>query len=224
MKRRLMIRLGLGSIALLSFVLPFFVMAAQSDTSLDVKVKAFLEKMRYRWGDMNVPESDGQLLYDLVLKNKYTKALEIGTSTGHSGIWIAWALSKTGGKLITVEIDEGRHRQALRNFKEAGLSGYVDARLDDAHRLVPELKGPFDFVFSDADKEWYTNYAKVVIPKLEPGGCLAAHNISGGRGGFGRGYDDGPGGYYEYMKGLPDFETSMAAPRSSLAVSFKKKG
>jgi len=223
MKRRFWIGAGL---ALLLLAGPArMALEAQADTALDAKVKAFLEKVRFGWGDMNVPESDGQLLYDLVLKNKYTKALEIGTSTGHSGIWIAWALSKTGGKLITIEIDERRHREALENFKEAGLSDYIDARLGDAHELVPALKGPFDFVFSDADKEWYVNYAKAVIPKLLPGGCLAAHNVSPGRGGFGRrrGFGGPDGDYYEYMSGLPDFETSMASPRSSLAVSFKKK-
>ena len=87
-------------------------------------------------------------------EEQYTRALEIGTSTGHSGIWIAWALSKTGGKLITIEIDEGRHRQALANFEAAGLSKFIDARLGNAHEIVPALAGPFDFVFSDADKDW----------------------------------------------------------------------
>ena len=57
------------------------------------------------WRDLNVPESDGRVLHDLVLKHKYTRALEIGTSTGHSGVWIAWALAQTGGKLVTVEIN-----------------------------------------------------------------------------------------------------------------------
>jgi len=88
------------------------------------------------------------------IKNKYKKAIDIGTSTGLSAIWIAWALSKTGGKLITIEIDEGRHKKALVNFEQAGLSKYIDARLADAHDLVKELKGPFDFVFSDADKNY----------------------------------------------------------------------
>lgn len=55
---------------------------------------------------------------------------------GLSGIWIAWALSKTGGKLITIDIDEERHKQALKNFKEAGLSEDIDTRLADAHALV----------------------------------------------------------------------------------------
>ena len=187
--------------------------------AIEAKVRAFLDKMRHSWADLNVPAGDGQLLYDLVLKHGYKRALEIGTSTGHSGTWIAWALSKTGGKLITIEIDAGRHREALAHFKEAGVAEFVDARLGDAHTIVPELPGPFDFVFSDADKDWYINYAKAVIPKLEPGGCLASHNISP----RGRFFGGGNADYWAYMKGLPDFETSMAADGSSLAVSFKKK-
>ncbi len=130
---------------------------------------------------MNVPEADGQLLYDIIVKNNYKSALEIGTSTGHSGIWIAWALSKTGGKLITIDIDEKRHKIALENFRKAGLSEYIDARLADAHSLVKELKGPFDFVFSDADKSWYKNYFIDIDPKLKVGGCFTSHNVYGDR-------------------------------------------
>lgn len=150
-------------------------------SELDVKVRAFLERHRGKWRDLNVPESDGRLLYDLVLKNGFQRALEIGTSTGHSAVWIAWALSKTGGKLITIEIDRERHRAALANFLEAGLSEYIDAKLGDAHQLVPALEGPFDFVFSDADKEWYTNYFVSVWPKVGPGGCFTAHNVGSAR-------------------------------------------
>ena len=95
---------------------------------------------------MNVPASDGKLLYDLILENNYQQALEIGTSTGHSSIWMAWALSKTGGRLITIELNETRHRKALENFKKAGLEGIIDARLANAHEMVPALEGPFDFV------------------------------------------------------------------------------
>jgi len=121
---------------------------------------------------MNVPASDGQLLYDIIIKNNYKSAVEIGTSTGHSGIWIAWALSKTGGKLITIELDEGRHREALANFEKAGLSKYIEARLGNAHDLVPQIKGPVDFVFSDADKDWYINYFKSLTLKLRNRGLF----------------------------------------------------
>lgn len=152
---------------------------ATKASELDRRVEAFLQKRRGTWRDLNVPESDGRILYNLVLEHRFTRALEIGTSTGHSAIWIAWALSKTGGKLVTIEIDSSRHRQAVANFEQAGLSSYIDARLADAHELVPKLDGPFDFVFSDADKEWYTNYFVAVWPKVVPGGCFTAHNVNG---------------------------------------------
>jgi predicted O-methyltransferase YrrM len=192
---------------------------AEKERPMDQRVKKFLDKMKNRWRDLNVPEEDGKILYEIIHKNKYKRAVEIGTSTGHSAIWIAWALSKTGGKLITIEIDEGRYRQALANFKEAGLSEYIDARLADAHDLVSDLSGPFDFVFIDADKDWYTRYAKALVPKLEPRGCMTAHNVEKGRFGM-RGTRE----YYEYMKSLPEFETSLH-PRSpaGMAISYKKK-
>jgi len=204
-----------------SAVPPAIGQAAAGSAEIDAKVTAFLEKSRGRWYDMNVPEQDGKLLYDLVVKGGYRRAMEIGTSTGLSGTYIAWALSKTGGKLITVEIDEGRHGEAVANFKEAGLAGIVDARRADAHELVPALEGPFDFVFIDADKEWYVEYAKAVIPKLAPGGCIAAHNVSGGS--RGRGWrQSGTGEYYDFIAARPDFETTISG-RNDMAVSYKKK-
>jgi caffeoyl-CoA O-methyltransferase len=193
----------------------------EKDEERDARVRAFLARTGNRWYDMNVPEVDGEILYRLVIENGYKKALEIGTSTGRSGIYIAWALSKTGGQLTTVEIDAGRYREAVANFEAAGLSDYIDARLADAHELVPELPGPFDFVFIDADKGWYANYARAVVPKLESGGCIAAHNVyerRGRRGGFG-----GSGDYFEYMKSLPGFSSRiLSESRGGLSVSFKE--
>jgi predicted O-methyltransferase YrrM len=190
-------------------------LAAQND--LDTRVRTFLDAHKGRWRDLNVPAVDGQILYDIVLKNKFTRALEIGTSTGHSGIWIAWALSKTGGKLITLDIDERRHRQALANFEAAGLSKYIDARLGDAHELVPALPGPFDFVFSDADKDWYKNYLIAVLPKLEVGGCYTTHNVSPGRRQRG-GADD----YLAYLQSVPNLETTVDTRGGGMAISYKR--
>lgn len=185
---------------------------------LDQKVRAFLDSKRGQWHDMNVPASDGQLLYDIIVKKGYTQGLEIGTSTGHSAIWIAWAFSRTGGKLITIEIDESRHKEAISNLEKAGLSDFVDARLADAHQLVKELKGPFDFVFSDADKNWYTNYFKDVASKLEAGGCFTAHNVrpEGGRG------MAGTREYLAYVEGLDNFTTTVDNSGGGLAISYKK--
>jgi caffeoyl-CoA O-methyltransferase len=185
---------------------------------LDRKVQAFLEARAGRWRDMNVPEADGRVLHDLIVERGYTRALEIGTSTGHSGIWIAWALSKTGGRLVTVDIDEGRYREAVANFREAGLDGFIDARLADAHELVPALPGPFDFVFCDADKDWYKNYFTAVLPKLVAGGAFVAHNVSARmrRGGW------GSGDFVEHVLSLPFMETTFVEGGGGISISVKK--
>ncbi len=192
----------------------------KENPALDEKVKQYLNENAGRWYDMNIPTADGQLLYDIIIKNNYKSALEIGTSTGHSGIWIAWALSKTGGRLITIDIDEGRHKRALQNFRQAGVSEYIDARLADAHTLVKELKGPFDFVFSDADKEWYKNYFIAIDPKLKAGGCFTAHNVSERGRGYG-GYG-GQAAFLEYVKNLRNYETTINSNGGGVSISYKK--
>ena len=185
--------------------------------NLDERVMSFLENRRGTWVDLNIPMSDGKILYDLIIKNGYKKALEIGTSTGLSAIYIAWALSKTGGKLITIEIDRGRYREALANFKKAGLEDYIDARLADAHDLVKTLKGPFDFVFCDADKDWYTNYFIDINPKLVTGGCYTAHNVS--KRGWGGG--EGTEKFYTYIKNLRYMETIVNESGGGISISYK---
>jgi hypothetical protein len=98
---------GLGVfIFLIGALIPAWAQKPQSRTELDGKVERFLAENRARWQDWNVPYQDGQVLYNLIIKNNYRKALEIGTSTGHSSIWMAWA--------------QGRHR-SLNELAEAWL-------------------------------------------------------------------------------------------------------
>jgi predicted O-methyltransferase YrrM len=196
------------------FVGPVLAEKADKRVGLDEKVRLFFASQRGKWVDWNVPEVDGKVLYDLIIKNNFKRAVEIGTSTGHSAIWIAWALSKTGGKLITIEIDKSRYEKALANFEKAGLSDYIDARLADAHQLVEELNGPFDFVFSDADKDWYKNYFTALAPKLEIGGCFTAHNVASNWGGIKE--------FLDYVQSLPNFDTTIDRSSSAgISISYK---
>lgn len=192
--------------------------ATAPSQSLDERVQQFLDSQKGRWREENVTEGTGRLLYDTILKKGYTRALEIGTSTGHSGIWEAWALSKTGGSLVTVEIEEFRHLTAVRNFKAAGLDGLIDARLGDARQIVAQLAGPFDFIFIDADKNWTPYYFEALLPKLAVGGCFAVHNVSS------LGYMKGIRDFLETVRGLDFMETTIEDPGSGgLSLSFKKK-
>jgi caffeoyl-CoA O-methyltransferase len=188
------------------------------DASLDERVRGFLDSHRDLWREENVTESDGRVLYDLILKKGYKRALEIGTSTGHSGIWEAWALSKTGGSLVTIEIEEFRHLAAVRNFKAAGLDGLIDARLGDARKIVAELPGPFDFIFVDADKNSTPYYFEALLPKLSVGGCFAVHNVTS------LGYMKGIRDFLQTVRGLDYMETTIeSAASGGISLSFKKK-
>jgi len=191
---------------------------AASSQAVDERVRGFLDAQKDQWREENITETDGRLLYDLILKHGYKHALEIGTSTGHSGIWQAWALTKTGGSLVTVEIEEFRHLLAVKNFRASGLDAAIEARLGDARNLIEELPGPFDFIFIDADKNWTLNYFKALLPKLAVGGCFAVHNVSS------LGYMRGIRDFLEYVRGLDSMETTIDASASGgMSLSFKKK-
>ena len=193
---------------------------ASADEVLDARVQKFLDEHARDWRDMNVPYQDGMILHDIIVDRGFTRAFEIGTSTGHSTIWIAWALSKTGGTLATVEIDERRYETARENIAVAGLTDYVEFILGDAHEIVPALEGTYDFVFSDADKGWYINYFDDMYPKLTDNACFIAHNVGESRFQSARSWE---AEYLEHVRKAPDMLT-MVHPnaRNGIAMTCKE--
>ncbi len=127
---------------------------------------------------MSVPEEDGRLIRMLTESIGAKQAVEIGSSTGYSGLWFALALRKTGGKLTTFEYDKGRAATARENYRKAGVDSVITLIEGDAHENVKQLKGPIDIVFLDADKEGYADYLAKLLPLVRPGGLILAHNIS----------------------------------------------
>jgi predicted O-methyltransferase YrrM len=92
----------------------------------------------------------------------------------------------------------------------------LSQNLADAHKLVPKLEGPFDFAFCDADKGWYKNYLKAVLPKLRVGGCFTAHNVSAQRM---RGIRE----FLDYLYALPNMETTIdRSSYSGVSISYKR--
>lgn len=146
------------------------------DPALDARVKAFLDAKRGDWHRginlWNVSEAGARFMHELVVARGHRRILDIGTSTGHSALWLGWAAAKTGGRVVTIEIDPERHAEAVRNVRVAGLADYIDARLGDAHQLVHDVPGPWDFVFQDADKSWSLNYWRALRDKLAPGSVM----------------------------------------------------
>ncbi|GIU73670.1 MAG: caffeoyl-CoA O-methyltransferase [Bryobacteraceae bacterium] len=148
-----------------------------ADPYSEEHARAVLESMRKdarRY--MSVDPEDGLFFYRLTLQLRAKRVLEIGTSAGYSGGWFAMALKKTGGRLITLEIDPERHAAALKNFAAMGVLDVVDARLANALVEVARIDGPFDIVFIDAWKPDYLRYYELVLPKVRSGGAILAHN------------------------------------------------
>ncbi len=166
------------TLAVFLLVIPCGLLQAQSSGS-DARAQARLNWMReHQPGMWNVAPSEGQWLQDEIVRTGAKRALEVGASNGYSGIWIALGLRETGGHLITLEIDSHRAQLAQQNFKAAGVSSLITLRLGDARKIIPQLQGPFDFVFIDAAKDQYVDYLQLAKPKVRVGGVIVAHNVT----------------------------------------------
>lgn len=143
---------------------------------------AVLQQIRAQIPARGLPEitiqpDEGRFLQFLVAVSGARQVLEIGTLGGYSGTWMARGLPP-GGRLITLEVDPHHAAVAVEHFRQAGLEKIVEVRLGDAHQLLPELAGEFDFdfVFIDAEKPGYPAYLDWSLTHLGAGGVLAAHN------------------------------------------------
>jgi caffeoyl-CoA O-methyltransferase len=188
--------------------------AVAASRESEKKIQSVLEEMRK--GNrtyLSVPPEDGRALRLLAEAAGAKTVVEIGTSTGYSGLWFCLALQDTGGRLVTFEIDPGRAAAARKNFQQAGVDSLVTVVEGDAHEKIATLKGPIDVVFIDADKEGYVDYLRKLLPLVRPGGLLLAHNV-------------GMAGVTEYLKEAeanPDLETLIYREGAGLAVTLKKR-
>jgi predicted O-methyltransferase YrrM len=128
-------------------------------------------------GQLAVSEEDGRFLRVMVGATNARRVLEIGAASGYSAIWIGMGLRQTGGRLVTIEYDPVRAKEATANVQRAGLSDIVQVVAGDAFTEIPKMQGPFDLVFLDAWKPDYKKFFDLVFPRVTPGGLFLAHNV-----------------------------------------------
>ena len=175
------------------------------------KILGILDDIRANQSYRNVPPQDGRFLRITAESMNAKNVIEIGTSTGYSGLWFGMALQKTGGKLTTYEIDAQRAAAARANFNRAGMADTITLVEGDAHEEVTKLKDPIDILFLDADKEGYIDYLTKLLPLIRPGGLIIAHNINP------RMADPK---YMEAITTNPNLETIV---RSGVGLTLKKR-
>jgi predicted O-methyltransferase YrrM len=125
---------------------------------------------------MMVGPLEGRFLEFLVWLTGARRILEIGMFTGYSALSMAAALPP-GGHLITCELDPERASIARRHFDASPFADRIEIRVGTALDTLPDLDGPFDLVFIDADKVNYSNYYEAVLPKLADRGLIVADNV-----------------------------------------------
>ena len=157
---------------------PMAVLAAATADQVPPDVARLLAGIRAAdKGQLAVSEEDGRFLRVLVAATNARHVLEIGAASGYSAIWIGMGLRQTGGKLVTIEFDAVRAREAAVNVQRAGLSDIVQVVAGDAFKEIPKVQGQFDLVFLDAWKPDYKRFFDLVFPRVTPGGVFLAHNV-----------------------------------------------
>jgi len=119
----------------------------------------------------------GQLLNVLIKGAKAQNILEIGTSYGHSTVWLAEAAQAVGGRVTTIDCVASKQEYARKMLVRADLAQHVQFRLGDAREIIDKVEGPFDFVLVDLWKDFYIPCFDLFYPKLSPGALIAADNM-----------------------------------------------
>ena len=119
---------------------------------------------------------DGRLLYDEIVGRGYRRGLDLGTAEGYGALWMAMALRKTGGSLVTIEIDAATAERARQSFRRAQVEDIVELRVADALAETPRLSGEIDFVFMDVAVPLNKKLLDILRDRIRPGGAVFAHN------------------------------------------------
>ncbi len=157
---------------------------------MDDKITAVLDAYHDRiraeqdvpWDDRDrrllaVGPDTGQFLNILVRSLEAPRILEIGTSYGYSGIWLAEAARATGGRVTTMELQDYKSAHAREMATRAGLADHIEFEVGDAVRMIAELQGGIDFILLDLWKDLYVPCLDAFWPKLNPGAIIVADNM-----------------------------------------------
>jgi caffeoyl-CoA O-methyltransferase len=168
------------SLTLLAVALLVVTTAAQqkSPGALTPQIESILKNIKAAdKGLLAVSEEDGRFLRAMVAARNAKSILEIGAASGYSGIWLGLGARESRGKVVSIEYDPQRAKEAAANIQKTGLTDVVRVVHGDAFAEIPKLQGTFDLVFLDAWKPDYKRFFDMVYPRLEPGGVFLAHNV-----------------------------------------------
>ena len=131
----------------------------------------------FKRGGLSTTAGDAMLLRILVEARGAKRGVEVGSYHGYGAINMGIAFERTGGKLITLEIDPAAVKVCRENLQKTSLDKTVTCIEGDALKVLPTLEGEFDFVFLDAKKDDYLKYYQLIAPRLKAGAVVCADNV-----------------------------------------------
>ncbi|MFP8964983.1 O-methyltransferase [Pokkaliibacter sp. CJK22405] len=160
-----------------------------------------------------VGPATGQLMNTLVRSLDSPHVVEIGTSFGYSGIWLAEAAKAVGGKVTTLELHDYKSRYAKSMAEEAGLADVIDFRVGDAVEMLKGMTQKIDFILLDLWKELYVPCLEAFYPLLNEGAIIVADNMISSRAG------GNVTAYANAIRKLPGVSSVMLPVGSGLEIS-----
>lgn len=187
---------------------------------MDAQVAHVIQQVKAFMADKSdakaIPREAGEFIYGLLLAAEATRAVEIGTSYGYSGLWIGAALQENGGRLITIDQDPRKSQIAGAHFAEAGLEHCIECRTGLAVEVLPTIDGPIDFVLSDADKENCRHYVELLLPKLADRAVVLTDNTLT--------HADELADFLTWVRGHKSFWSSNVPVGNGMELSVRREG
>lgn len=122
------------------------------------------------------PTGSGPFLATLVAATHASRILEVGCGLGYSALWLAFG-SAPDGRVETIEQDAGHVELARRHFDREGYSPRITIHQGSGDAVLPEVSGPYEFIFCDGDIGEYLFDLDHFLRLLSPGGLLVTSNL-----------------------------------------------
>lgn len=119
----------------------------------------------------------GAFMNSLIKSAQSKVILELGTSYGYSTVYLAEGARSTGGKVISLELQQYKVDCAKKQIANAGLEEFVEFRVGDAIEILKDASEEFDFVLLDIWKHLYLPCFELFYPQLSKGAWVISDNM-----------------------------------------------
>ena len=168
----------------------------------------------------------GYLCYQIARITGAREVVELGSGFGYSTAWFAKAVTENGGGTVHhVVWDTQLSQRAQRHLGKLGYGDIVQYHVAEAVETLSGMRGPFDLIFNDIEKDAYPGALPVIEEKLKSGGVLIVDNMLwNGRIFDESDQDSSTEGVREFTRRITSHDgwiASIAPIRDGLLVAYK---